>query len=72
MQVQCTQYLHSPTVGESQVKDPLRNLKMHESMGHDEVHLWVLMELKLLSPYPSYLRSSGILEKFPVIGKVET
>ncbi|GAB0204075.1 cAMP-dependent protein kinase inhibitor alpha [Grus japonensis] len=34
-----------PTVGEDQVRDHLRNLKMHKSMGPDEIHLWVLREL---------------------------
>ncbi|KFV42592.1 hypothetical protein N341_00847, partial [Tyto alba] len=34
-----------PTVGEDQVQDHLRNLKVDKSMGPDEMHLWVLMEL---------------------------
>ncbi|GAB0190922.1 mitochondrial enolase superfamily member 1 [Grus japonensis] len=34
-----------PTVGEDQVREYLRNLKVHKSMGPDEMHLWVLMEL---------------------------
>jgi len=34
-----------PTVGEDQVRDCLRNLKVHKSMGSDEMHLWVLREL---------------------------
>ncbi|KGM00287.1 RNA-directed DNA polymerase from mobile element jockey, partial [Charadrius vociferus] len=34
-----------PTVGEDQVRDHLRNLKVHKSMGPDEIHLWVLREL---------------------------
>jgi len=33
------------TVGEDQVQDHLRNLKVHRSMGPDEVHLQVLREL---------------------------
>ncbi|KAK4828554.1 hypothetical protein QYF61_027523 [Mycteria americana] len=34
-----------PTVGEGQVRDHLRNLKVHKSMGSNEMHLWVLREL---------------------------
>ncbi|KFO06282.1 RNA-directed DNA polymerase from mobile element jockey, partial [Balearica regulorum gibbericeps] len=34
-----------PTVGEDQVRDYLRNLKVHKSMGPDELHPWVLREL---------------------------
>ncbi|KFQ82960.1 hypothetical protein N337_07029, partial [Phoenicopterus ruber ruber] len=33
-----------PTVGEDQVQDYLRNLKVHKSMGHDEMRLGVLRE----------------------------
>jgi len=43
-----------PTVGEDQVRDYLRNPKVHRCLGPDEVHPWVLRELvievsKLLS-----------------------
>ncbi|KFQ75475.1 RNA-directed DNA polymerase from mobile element jockey, partial [Phoenicopterus ruber ruber] len=33
-----------PSVGD-QVRDHLRNLKVHKSLGPDEVYLWVLREL---------------------------
>jgi len=35
----------SPTVGEDQVQDHRRKLKVHKSMELDKVHLWVLREL---------------------------
>ncbi|KFQ13091.1 RNA-directed DNA polymerase from mobile element jockey, partial [Leptosomus discolor] len=34
-----------PTVGEEQVRDHLRNLKVHKSTGSDEMHPQVLREL---------------------------
>jgi len=33
------------TVGENQVRDYLRNLKVHKCMGPDKVYPWVLREL---------------------------
>ncbi|GAB0210211.1 mitochondrial enolase superfamily member 1 [Grus japonensis] len=33
-----------PTVGEDQVREYLRNLKVHKSMGPDEMHPWVLRQ----------------------------
>ncbi|KGL91836.1 RNA-directed DNA polymerase from mobile element jockey, partial [Charadrius vociferus] len=33
-----------PTVGKGHVRDQLRNLKMHKSMGPDEIHPRVLRE----------------------------
>ncbi|GAB0177945.1 mitochondrial enolase superfamily member 1 [Grus japonensis] len=34
-----------PTVGEDQVRDRLGSLKVHKSMGSDEMHLQVLREV---------------------------
>ncbi|GAB0207575.1 mitochondrial enolase superfamily member 1 [Grus japonensis] len=34
-----------PTAGEDQVREYLKNLKVHKSMGPDEMHPWVLREL---------------------------
>ncbi|KFP36001.1 RNA-directed DNA polymerase from mobile element jockey, partial [Chlamydotis macqueenii] len=34
-----------PTVAEEEVREQLKNLKVHKSMGSDEMHLWVLREL---------------------------
>lgn len=30
-----------PSVGKSQVQDRVKNLKVHTSMGPDEIHPWV-------------------------------
>jgi len=56
-------------MAEDQVQDHLRNLKVHMSMGPDEMNPWVLGELvKLLSQSSSYLRSHGSTMKFPLSG----
>ncbi|PKU32892.1 rna-directed dna polymerase from mobile element jockey-like [Limosa lapponica baueri] len=34
-----------PTVGEDQIQDYLKNLKVHKSVGFDEIHLRILKEL---------------------------
>ncbi|KFW05676.1 hypothetical protein N327_09097, partial [Fulmarus glacialis] len=34
-----------PTVGEDQVRDHLRNMKVHKSMGPEKIHLRVLKKL---------------------------
>lgn len=34
-----------PHVGEDQIQEHLRNVKVHKAIGLDEMHLWVLREL---------------------------
>ncbi|KFV58615.1 hypothetical protein N328_12251, partial [Gavia stellata] len=48
-----------PTVGEDQVRDHLRNLKVHKSMGPDEVHPQVMRELvnEVAKPLPIILEN---------------
>ncbi|XP_010001386.1 PREDICTED: dolichyl-diphosphooligosaccharide--protein glycosyltransferase subunit DAD1 [Chaetura pelagica] len=44
-----------PTVGEEQVQDHLKNLKVHKSMGPDEIHLRLLRELGFISAVGSFI-----------------
>ncbi|KFW70429.1 RNA-directed DNA polymerase from mobile element jockey, partial [Pygoscelis adeliae] len=57
-----------PTVGEHQVRDHLRHLKVHKSMGPNEIHPWVLKELEDEVAKPL----SIIFEKLWQCGEVPT
>lgn len=61
-----------PPVGEDQVQDQLRNLKVHKSMRHDEMHLWILREVldEVTKPL-SYLKSHVSPVKFLLMERGE-
>lgn len=61
------------TVGEDQVCDHLRNLKVYKSMGPNEINLRVLIELsnKVAKPL-SLLNNCGSEVRPLMIGKKET
>jgi len=60
-----------PSVGEDKVQDHLWNLKVHKSMGTDEVHLWVPRELvdELAKPLSIILEKLWQSVKFLLTGK---
>ncbi|KFV44820.1 hypothetical protein N341_01269, partial [Tyto alba] len=60
-----------PTVGEDQVQDHLRNLKVHKSTGPDGMHLQVLRELvdEGAKPLPILFEKLWLSSKVPTDSK---
>ena len=73
----CSSFMHSseiPSIIRDQVREHLRNMNIHKSMGSNEVHRRVLRELADLVAEPLCItfESHGSQEKSPVTGKRET
>ncbi|PKU40189.1 rna-directed dna polymerase from mobile element hypothetical protein [Limosa lapponica baueri] len=62
-----------PTVGEDQVRDHLKNVKVHKSMGTDEIHLRVPRELEdeIAKQLPSIFEKSWQFGEVPAGWKRE-
>ncbi|KFQ45312.1 RNA-directed DNA polymerase from mobile element jockey, partial [Nestor notabilis] len=60
-----------PTVGEDQVRDHLKKLNMHKSMGPDEIHPRVLKELvnEVSKPLSIIFEKSWLAGEVPDDGK---
>ena len=50
----------------------LKNMKVHKSMGPDEIHPWVMKEMVDEVAKPLSIIGYGSLVKFPLTGKTET